>query len=124
MINTIIANIIKYLHYLLILYVLTGFSYTPIQYLKYYLFLIIGIFLDWNDFDGQCTLTGLEHYFRFGRWNLQPAEKPNAPEFFRPVINKIFALNLDRNEASRLNNWLFMICFLFGFIKLLTYYNI
>ena len=124
MINDIIANIIKYIHYILILYVMTGYIYTPIVYLKYYLLIIILIFLDWNDFDGQCILTGIEHYFRFGKWDLRPSEQEGAPEFFRPIINKIFQINLNRNEASRLNYFLFMTSFLIGFIRLLLYYKI
>ena len=124
MINEFVANIIQYIHYILVVYILTGYLYTPGSYIKYYLFLIIIIFLDWNDFDGQCTITGLEHYFRYGKWDGRPAEQENAPEFFRPTINKIFGINLNREEASRLNYFLFMTSFLFGFIKLLLYYNI
>ena len=124
MISEIDANIIKYIHYLLILYVLTGYLYTPVSYLKYYLIFIILIFLDWNDLDGQCTLTGIEHYFRHGEWDLRPAEKEEAPEFFRPNINKIFKINLNREEASRLNYFLFMISFLIGFLKLILHYKI
>jgi len=124
MINIILADIVKYTHYLLIIYVLTGYLYTPIHMMKYYLLFIITIFLDWNDLDGQCTLTGLEHYLRYGEWDARPAEEANAPEFFRPTINKIFGINLDRNEASRLNNFLFMVSFLIGFNKLLKHHKI
>lgn len=124
MINYCVANTIQYIHYICILYVLTGYLYTPGSYIKYYLLFIIAIFLDWNDFDGQCTLTGIEHYFRFGYWNSKPAEEEDAPEFFRPNINKIFGINLNREKASRLNYFLFMTSFLFGFIKLLLFYRI
>lgn len=124
MINNFVANTIRYIHYILILYVLTGYVYTPGLYIKYYLILIIIIFLDWNDFDGQCVLTGLEDYFRNGKWDTRPAEEEGAPEFFRPIINKIFGLNLEREQASRLNYFLFMTSFLFGFIKLLIHYKI
>lgn len=124
MISEITANIIKYIHLILILYVLTGYIYTPVAYLKYYLLFIILIFLDWNDFDGQCTLTGVEHYFRHGEWDFRPAEKEEAPEFFRPNINKFFKINLNRDEASRLNYFLFMTSFLIGFLRLTIYYKI
>ena len=124
MINEFVANSIRYIHYVLILYVLTGYLLTPIAYIKYYLLFIILIFLDWNDWDGQCTLTGLEHYFRYGKWNTKPAEKEEAPEFFRPTINKIFNINLSRDEASRLNYFLFMTSFLIGFIRLTIHYKI
>ncbi len=121
MINEIMADTVKYLHLLLILFVLTGYSYTPIHLMKYYLLFIIIIFLDWNDWDGQCTLTGLEYYLRQGVWIAKPAEEAGAPEFFRPWVNKIFNTNLNRNEASRLNNFLFMVSFLIGFLRMVWF---
>ena len=119
MINIFLANIIRYIHLLLIFYVLTGFIITPIKYLKYYIYIIIFIFLDWNDSDGQCTLTGLEHRFRTGKYNNKNAKEENAPEFVRPLINKLFNLNLSRDKVNRLNNFIFMLCLLFAFTRLL-----
>ena len=117
MINIFVANIFRYIHLLLIFYVFTGFIITPIKYLKYYIFMLILIFLDWNDSDGQCILTGLEHRFRTGKCNKKSARYENAPEFFRPLINKLFNLNLSRDESDRLNNFIFMLCLLFAFIR-------
>ncbi len=122
--NNNIGNLIKYIHIILILYILVGHQLTPIRYLKYYLILVIFIFLDWNDFDGQCILTKLESYFKFNTWNQIPAIQEEGPEFFRPLINKLFNLNLNREEATRLNNFIFMFCFLLGFYRLLNFYNI
>jgi hypothetical protein len=124
MINTNIADFISFFHIILVFYVFVGFYFTPIQYLKYYLYLIIFIFLDWNDFDGQCILTRLEHYFRSGQWKQKPSIEDGAPEFFRPMMKKIFNLDLTRHGADKLNNFLFMSCFLFGFIRLVHNYNI
>jgi hypothetical protein len=61
MINECIADLIHNIHILLIIYIFIGHYITPINYIKYYLLLIIFIFLDWNDYDGQCILTKLEH---------------------------------------------------------------
>jgi hypothetical protein len=119
MINHFLANIIKYIHLLLIFYIFIGHQITPIKYLQYYLYLIILIFLDWNDFDGQCFLTRIEHGFRTDDWNQKPANQQDAPEFFRPLMNNLFNLNLTREEANRLNNFIFMLCFLFGFSRYL-----
>jgi len=74
--------------------------------------MIIFIFLDWG------ILTGLEHRFRTGKCNNKSAKDENAPEFFRPLINKLFNLNLTRDESDRLNNFTFMLCLLFAFIRL------
>lgn len=118
MINKCFADIVHYIHLLLVIYILTGFYFTPNKYLKYYLYLIIFIFLDWNDFDGQCILTKLEHYFRTGETcQKQPTE--GGPEFFRPIVNKLFDVNLNRIEGDRLNNFVFMLCFLFGYVRLI-----
>jgi hypothetical protein len=124
MIYLYIANIIKYIHIILISYVFVGHYITPYKYLKFYLLLIILIFLDWNDCDGQCILTRLEHYFRTNNWKQKPSIEEGAPEFFRPIIQKLFNLNLTRQEAKRLNNFLFMICFLLGFYRIIYYCKI
>lgn len=124
MINNNIADLIKYIHIVIIAYVFIGHYVTPIQYLKYYLLMIIFIFLDWNDMDGQCILTKLEHYFRTREWNLKPPTEESAPEFFRPMIQNIFNLNLTRQEADRLNNFLFIFCFLLGFYRIIYHWKI
>lgn len=124
MINQNIADFIKLIHISLIGYILIGHYITPIQYIKYYLLLLIFIFLDWNDYDGQCILTKLEHYFRTNSWDQLPPTEENAPEFFRPMIQNIFKLKLTRLQADRLNNFIFMICFLLGFYRIINHYNI
>jgi hypothetical protein len=116
----ILANITRIIHYLVILCVLIGHSIIHVKYLKYYLLFIIFIFLDWNDYDGQCILTKLEYYFLTGNVSTKtPLE--NGPEFFRPIVNKIFNLNLTRYEGNRLNNFIFLICWLIGFLRLCPY---
>jgi hypothetical protein len=127
MTNILIANMIRYIHYILIIYILIGFYITPIKYLHYYLLLIIFILLDWNDLDGQCILTKWEYYFRKKSENNKInmlSEYSNEPEFFRPIINKLFNINLTSKEGDRLNYFVFISCFLFGFIRLLNHYNI
>jgi hypothetical protein len=118
-----IANLIHDIHFLLVIYILVGFYLTPIKYLKYYLFIIIIIFLDWNDFDGQCVLTKFETYYRTGIMPDKPP-KEGGPEFFRPLVNKYFNVNLSSDEGDRLNNFVFMLCFLFGFIRFINYHKL
>lgn len=119
MINLFIADLIKYIHIFMIIYILIGHYITPTEYIKYYLLLIIFIFLDWNDCDGQCIFTKLENYFRTGNW-IQKAPLEGGPEFFRPLVNKLFNLNLNNIQADRLNNFIFMICFLLGFYRIIN----
>jgi hypothetical protein len=116
-INIIIADLIHIIHIILVLYIMSGFIITPNKYLKYYLYLIIFIFLDWNDSDGQCILTKIEHFFRTGQLTQKTAQCEDAPEFFRPEIYKMFNIKLNRIEADKINNFIFILCFLFGFIR-------
>ena len=122
-----VADLIHYLHIVLVLYIVTGWFITPIKYIYLYLLLIIFVILDWNDFDGQCILTRLEHYYRYK--NTKPdtepdKEKNERPEFFRPLINKLFNINLNREESRRVNYFVFMFSFLLGFLRLLKHYKI
>lgn len=122
MANILIANIIKYIHFGLILFILIAHSLIPVKYIKYYLLLVMIIFLDWNDADGQCILTRLEHYFRTDKWK-QSSPVEGGPEFFRPVINKLFNKQLSRTEADRLNNFIFIICWLIAFLRIYNKLN-
>jgi hypothetical protein len=118
MFNFILADLVAFIHKILSLYIFIGFIITPIQYLKYYMFLILLIFLGWSVF-GNCILTGLEHGFRTGEWKPVTAGKEGAPEFFRPLMKKIFNLKLTREESVRLNQGLFTLFLLIAFIRLL-----
>ena len=126
-----IAELINYLHIVLVLYIIVGWFITPIKYIHLYLLLIIFVILDWNDFDGQCILTRLEHYYRYK--NTKPDTEPDTepdkeknkrPEFFRPLIKKWFNINLNREESRRINYFVFMSVFLLGFLRLLKHYKI
>jgi len=111
--NDNIANFILYIHYVLISFILIGHILLPKEYLKYYILLIIIIFLDWNDLDGQCILTRLEYYYRTGIWQ----QTNYSPEVFRPTVNKIFNINLNKEEGNKLNNFIFLLCLLIGFLR-------
>ena len=118
-----IADLIHYLHILLVLYIIIGWFITPIKYIHLYLLLIIFVILDWNDFDGQCILTRLEHYYRHTNTKTD-IKKNERPEFFRPFIKKWFNINLNLEESRRINYFVFMFVFLLGFLRLLKHYKI
>ena len=106
--NEIIANVIYLIHICLVLYIILGWYITPIQYLIYYIYLIILIMLSWN-INGSCGLTKLESHYR-----------NNNDEFFRPLLNKLLNSNLDKEQSDKINYFTFLFCLLLGFIK---YYN-
>jgi hypothetical protein len=113
------AEIVRYIHGFLIIFIMIGFVILPCKYLQYYILLIIIVILDWNDFDGMCILTKIENYFRIGNWVSKPAIEEGAPEFFRPFMKKLFNINIDisRETAVRANNFIFITCLLIGFIR-------
>jgi hypothetical protein len=115
-----VADLIYYAHIALIIYILFGFIFLPTNHLPFYIILIILVFIDWNDYDGMCILTKLEYYFRYGVWikQIEEINKYEEPaEFFRPLIKRILNIDLTAQQASRLNNLLFSLCLLFGFIR-------
>jgi hypothetical protein len=134
--NIIIADTIHYLHIVLVFYVLTGWVITPVQKIHYYILFVIFVLLDWNDIDGECFLTRIEHYFRKKARDMTSKSdngdnekitintETGEPEFFRPLINKLFNSNLSSQEASRLNYFTFVSGILLGFLRLLHHYNI
>lgn len=121
MINLFLANIIKYIHYLLIFYILVGHQITPIKYLKYYLYIILFIFLGWNILEKQqCWLTILEHKLKTTNSNNNSLVESEKPEFFRPLVKNLFNINITSEEADRLNYVFCLVCFIFGFNRLLN----
>lgn len=108
--NHTIADIIYFLHICIIIYITLGFIITPIEYLKYYLYLIIFILLLWN-YNNSCSLTEVEYYYRNDKFS------NGKSEFFRPLVNNLFNLQLDSYEATRINYIIFLSSLLFGFIR-------
>lgn len=127
-INAIIADSIHYLHILLVLYILFGWIITPIKKIHYYILVIMFVILDWNDIDGECILTRLEHYFREKIKNTNTKLTTNTetgqPEFFRPLVNKLFNTQLTTNEANRINYFAFILVMMLAFFRMIRYYNI
>jgi hypothetical protein len=112
-----LANLIRLVHYTLVVFVFIAHSLLPLVYVKYYLLLIILIFIGWNDLSGQCILTRLEHYFRTGEWN-QKAPTEGGPEFLRPVLNEMFDINISRVQAERLSSFLLIALWLVAFMRI------
>jgi hypothetical protein len=109
-----LANLTRWIHLLMFVVVIAG-PFLPRRLLPYYILFIFVIFLDWNDVDGMCILTKIEHYFRTGMWeSTSPVE--GGPEFFRPML-QVFGISLSRTEADRLNNFIFIICCMIAFIR-------
>ena len=121
--NGIIADALNYLHIAFVLYIIVGWYFIPVKYIHFYLFIIIFIILDQNDFDGLCTLTKIEDYFR-NKNSVKERIKQHDPEFFRPIVKKLFNINMTNVHSTKINNFLLMLVFLFGFLRMLYHYRI
>jgi hypothetical protein len=121
--NVVIADALQYLHIAFVIFVSLGWYFIPVKYIHLYLLIIIFIILDQNDFDGICTLTKMEDFFR-SKNSVKEEKKQRRPEFFKPLVKKLFNINITRVYLTRLNNFLLMLAFLFGFLRMLCHYKI
>lgn len=124
--NTIIADLLHYLHIALMIYIAIGWYITPIQYIHLYLIFIIFVILDWNDFDGICSITIYEDYFRSKNSVKKQTEQKeeSSPEFFRPLLNKLLNVNVTREDSKKITYIALMVVMLLGLLRLLYYYKI
>ena len=117
-----IMNLIWIIHFVILIFILFGWGILPSYTLKYQMLIVPLIFLDWNDYDGQCFLTRLEHYFKTGQWKQKTFEE-GGPEFFRPILEFITKRKFDRISASRINYFLFIISWLITYYKFYQQYK-
>jgi hypothetical protein len=121
--SNLLADITYYIHLLLVLFILVGFIILPSGWLVYYIILGLLILIDWNDLDGMCILTKVEHYFRTGEWIALSSDQENAPEFFRPFIRRFLGVEMERRSAKKLNNFVFLTLILIAFIRYVIFCN-
>jgi len=123
MYNKILANIVHFIHIIILIVMIFGNFFISIKYLHYYIIALIIILILWNTI-GQCPLTGIETSLRNEtKFNFIVDEK-NEPEFFRPLMNKFFNLKLTKNQADKINTSLVLLSILFSFYKLIKHFNI
>ena len=113
----ILADIVKFIHILLFVFVLVGPFILPKKHLYYYIILVILLFMDWNDLDGQCILTRIEYWLRYNQWYNQGSTSEGGPEFFRHLYTKLSGHQITSIQADRLNNFLFIGGLLIAFLR-------
>jgi len=115
-----LADVIYVLHVILIVVIVSSVFFKSGDWLKYVIVLIPIVMLDWEDNDKQCSLTSLEAKLR-GTWTPGNSNDENAPEFFRPLINKIikpFGKEIkSRETAGQINNILFLSILLYNIVR-------
>lgn len=118
-----LADVVYVLHVLLIIVIVSSVFFKSGDWLKYVIVLIPIVMLDWKDNDKQCSLTSLESKLR-GTWTPGNSNDENAPEFFRPLINKIikpFGKEIkSRETAGQINNILFLSILLYNIVRFIN----
>lgn len=115
-----LADVVYVLHVLLIIVIVSSVFFKSGDWLKYVIVLIPIVMLDWKDNDKQCSLTSLEAKLR-GTWTPGNSDDENAPEFFRPLLNKLlkpFGKEIkSRETAGQINNILFLSILLYNIVR-------
>jgi len=111
-----LADIVRYIHISLIVFVLFGPFILPKKYLYYYIILVILIFMDWNDLDGQCILTRIEYWLRYNKWYNQGSPLEGGPGIFRHLYIYVTGSQISILNSDRLNNFLFIGGLLIAFL--------
>jgi hypothetical protein len=117
MVSIFLADILYLIHIVVTIIIFFGNFFLPIKYLPHLSVLIIVIMLNWS-IDDTCILTKMENYFRTGHWVSISAREENAPEFFRPLIYKITGIQMSRQKASNLNQFLFLTILLITLLRI------
>lgn len=119
-----LADIIYIIHVFLIIAICSSVFFSTGEWLKYIIVLIPLVMLDWKDRDKQCSLTSLEAKIR-GTWTPGNSNDKDAPEFFRPLLNKIlkpFGQEIkSRKTAGQINNILFLSILLYNIVRYIRF---
>ncbi len=119
-----LADIIYVIHVFLIIAICSSVFFPTGEWLKYIIVLIPLVMLDWKDRDKQCSLTSLEAKIR-GTWTPGNSNDEGAPEFFRPLLNKVlkpFGQEIkSRETAGRINNILFLSILLYNIVRYIRF---
>lgn len=123
-INNILADILHYIHIIIIVLMCMPFFLSPGEWLKYVIIIVILIMIGWHDGIAECDLTALEQRLR-GTWSKKTSGQP-AP-FFQPLLNKVLApfnKHISSENAEHFNYLLFLIILLVSFGRYSIFKNI
>lgn len=123
-INDILADILHYIHIIIIILMCMPFFLSPGEWLKYVIIIVIFIMIGWHDGIAECDLTALEQRLR-GTWSKNTSGQP-AP-FFQPLLNKVLApfnKHISNENARHFNYLLFLIILLVSFGRYSIFKNI
>lgn len=90
MIKTVLLNLVKLVHNLIVLFVVFG-AFCPKKYLKYFLFVWPIIFIHWQMNSNRCVLTELEYWIENKPYPVSISLQSDPPyPFIRRITGKLF----------------------------------
>jgi hypothetical protein len=120
--SILLANILSFLHLLLVLFVVFGIFIVPTKHLPLYIIFLALILLNWTLLDGLCILTKLEHYFRYGEWYNLNKKEEESPEFVRPLLESILKIKISKNASDIFNRIVLLFVLIISALKI--WYNL
>jgi hypothetical protein len=116
--SILLANILSFLHLLLVLFVVTGIFIVPIKHLPLFIIFLTLILLNWTLFDGLCIITKLEHYFRYEQWYVSNKNKEESPEFVKPLLESILRIQISKNASDNFNRIVLLMILIISSLKI------
>lgn len=125
MLRLFLADILNYLHKVLILVIVSPFLLPPGEWLKYVIILIPCIILTWHDGNSECDLTALEQRLRHA-W-ISDKDKKNVAPFFQKTLNTCLHpldRHISQENAYNFNYILFLVSIIVAFVQYCFYKKI
>ena len=104
-------------HFVPLLYALTGWLARDRTWLIVYLIFIPAMFLQWKLNRGACVLNNIESLIRNGRWR-NPANR-EAGAWLRTLVNERTGWNLSRAQMDMVINGVMLALWLLAFARLM-----
>ncbi|MFL6690826.1 MAG: hypothetical protein ACJ8IR_11665 [Alphaproteobacteria bacterium] len=104
-------------HFLPLLYALTGWLAPDHTWLIVYLIFIPALFLQWKLNKGACVLNNIESLIRSGRWR-NPANREEGA-WLRTLMNERTGWNLSRAQMDMVINAVMLALWLLAFARLM-----
>jgi hypothetical protein len=102
-------------HFLPLLYALTGWLAPGRTWLIVYLVFLPAMFLQWKLNRGTCVLNNIESLIRSGHWR-NPANREEGA-WLRTLVNERTGWNLSRAQMDLVINGVMLVLWLFAFAR-------
>jgi hypothetical protein len=118
--SILLANILSFIHLLLVLFVVFGIFIVPTKHLPLFIIFLTLILFSWLYFE-LCILTKLEHYFKYGEWYNPDTYKKNpeeAPGFVKSMLESILGFKISKNITDKINHTIILLALIASSLKI------